>query len=54
MVLTGGLNPAACVRKAAIAVDNRAMTAVMGHSKLIPFSDIYGIHRQRRRKSRSR
>jgi HTH-type transcriptional regulator, global nitrogen regulator NrpRI len=53
VILLGGLNPAACVREASVDVDNRAMSAVMEYSELIPFSDIYEMHRQRRRKSHS-
>jgi HTH-type transcriptional regulator, global nitrogen regulator NrpRI len=51
VVLIGGLNPAACVREASVDVDNRAMSAVMEYSELIPFSDVYEMHRLRRRKS---
>jgi HTH-type transcriptional regulator, global nitrogen regulator NrpRI len=50
VVLIGGLNPAACVREASIDVDNRAMSAVMEYSELIPFSEVFERHRQRRRK----
>jgi repressor of nif and glnA expression len=52
VILIGGLNPAACVRELAVEVDNRAMSAVMDYSELIPFADIYEMHRQRRRKGR--
>lgn len=51
VILVGGLNPAACVREASVDVENRAMSAVMEYSELIPFSEVFERHRQRRRKT---
>lgn len=41
MILTGGLNPVACVQEAGIHVENRGMAAVMDYRELRRFSEIY-------------
>jgi repressor of nif and glnA expression len=41
MILTGGLNPVACVQEAGIHVENRGMAAVMDYRELSRFSEIY-------------
>lgn len=41
MILTGGLNPIACVQEAGIQTENRGMAAVMDYQELRKFSEIY-------------
>jgi hypothetical protein len=41
MILTGGLNPIACVQEAGIQTENRGMAAVMNYQELRKFSEIY-------------
>jgi hypothetical protein len=41
MILTGGLNPIACVQEAGIKTENRGMAAVMDYQELRKFSEIY-------------
>lgn len=41
LILIGGLNPVACVQENGIAVENRAMSAVMNYGELNPFAEIY-------------
>jgi repressor of nif and glnA expression len=40
MILTGGLNPVAAAVESGIAVENRAMTAIVDYEDLIRFSDL--------------
>ena len=40
MILTGGLNPVAAAVESGIAVENRAMTAIVDYKDLIRFSDL--------------
>ena len=40
MILTGGLNPVAAAVESGIAVENRAMTAIIDYEDLISFSDL--------------